>query len=87
MDGLCNATLKDKWDGWLGADPVKVNMLNQLVAHCVCRVRIARQQLVPGSQAAGVPVSWQDMENNGLANVGEPGRSAGHFRPALSESL
>ncbi|KAL3155950.1 hypothetical protein ABBQ32_012943 [Trebouxia sp. C0010 RCD-2024] len=73
VDGLCHATLKDKWVSWLGADPIKVNLLNQLVAHCVCRVPISRQQLVPGSQAAGAPTTWQDMENDGLAYVGEPG--------------
>ncbi|KAL3130669.1 hypothetical protein ABBQ38_008059 [Trebouxia sp. C0009 RCD-2024] len=73
VDGLCNATLKDEWVSWLGADPIKVNLLKQLVAHCVCRVPISRQQLVPGSQAAEAPTTWQDMENDGLAYVGEPG--------------
>lgn len=41
---LCNAMSKDKWQGWLGSDELKVHMMNQLVAHCVCRVPITRQQ-------------------------------------------
>ncbi|KAL3159353.1 hypothetical protein ABBQ32_011304 [Trebouxia sp. C0010 RCD-2024] len=73
VEGLCNTTLKDTWDSWVGADPIKVNLLNQLVAHCVCRMPISWQQLVPGSQAAGAPTTWQDMENDGPAYIGEPG--------------
>ena len=76
VDGLCTAMHRDKWQSWLADNPVKVNLLNQLVAHCVCRVPITRQQLVPGSAADGAPTSWQDLENDGLACVGEPGGSA-----------
>ncbi|KAL3156272.1 hypothetical protein ABBQ32_012545 [Trebouxia sp. C0010 RCD-2024] len=74
VDGLCNAMIKDKWQGWLASNDSKVNLMNQLVAHCVCRVPITRQQLVPGSHAAGATVTWQDMENDGVAYIGEPGQ-------------
>lgn len=62
----------NRWQRWLAAEPVKINLLNQLVAHCVCRMPIARQQLVPGSEAAEAPTSWQDLENDGLAYLGDP---------------
>ncbi len=77
VDGLCNAMIKDKWQGWLASNDLKVNLMNQLVAHCVCRVPITRQQLVPGSHAAGATVTWQDMENDGVAYIGEPGMQPG----------
>lgn len=73
VDGLCNAMSKDKWQGWLASSDLKVNLMNQLVAHCVCRVPITRQQVVPGSDAAGATVTWQDLENDGVAYIGEPG--------------
>lgn len=73
VDGLCNAISKDKWKGWLASNDLKVNLMNQLVAHCVCRVPITRQQKVPGSDAAGAIVTWQDLENDGVAYIGEPG--------------
>ena len=73
VDGLCNAMSKDKWQGWLASDVLKVNLMNQLVAHCVCRVPITRQQSVPGSDAAGARVTWQDLENDGIAYIFEPG--------------
>ena len=41
---------KDKWQGWLASNDLKVNLMNQLDAHCVCRVPISRQQSVPGSE-------------------------------------
>ena len=77
VDELCNAMTRDKWQGWLANDDSKVNLMNQLVAHCVCRVPITRQQLVPGGGAAGATVTWQDLENDGLAYIGEPGMQPG----------
>jgi len=77
VDGLCNAMSKDKWQGWLGSNHLKVHLMNQLVAHCVCRVPITRQQSVPGSDAAGATVTWQDLENDGVAYIGEPGMQPG----------
>ena len=68
---------RDKWQGWLVRNDLKVNLMNQLVAHCVCRVPVTRQQSVPGSEAAGAPVTWQDLENNGVAYIGEPGMTPG----------
>ena len=77
VDGLCNAMSKDKWQGWLASNDLKVNLMNQLVAHCVCRVPITRQQSVPGSDAAGATVTWQDLENDGVAYICEPGMQPG----------
>lgn len=59
----------------LGQDDFRANLLNQLVAHCVCCVRIQRNQSVPGSEAAQGVVTWQDLENDGLAYIGTPGWS------------
>ncbi len=73
VDGLCNAMSEGKWQGWLSSNPLNVHLMNQLVAHCVCRVPIDRQQSVPGSTAAGATVTWQDLENDGIAYIGEPG--------------
>lgn len=68
---------RDKWQGWLASSDLKVNLMNQLVAHCVCRVPITRQQIVPGSDAAGATVTWQDLENDDVAYIGEPGQGLG----------
>ena len=72
VNGLCDAMSRDKWQSWLDGNAPKVHLINQLVAHFVCRVPITRQQLVPGS--AGT-VTWQDRgsENDGIAYIGEPG--------------
>lgn len=82
---------RDKWQGWLASSDLKVNLMNQLVAHCVCRVPITRQQIVPGSDAAGATVTWQDLENDDVAYIGEPGMPPGPLGfakwPPLSELL
>lgn len=77
VDRLCSV-LQDQWNSWLGPGQFKVNLLNQLVAHCICRIPIARPNIVPGSETSGVSVSWQDMEKDGLAYIGEPGGLDGH---------
>ena len=78
---LCKTSLYDIWAAWKAFEFVQVNLLNQLVAHSVCRVPVARQELVPGSEAAGTPTSWQDLEEAGLAFMVPPGRSSGQFGP------
>ncbi len=70
VDRLCNAMSEGKWQGWLSSNPLNVHLMNQLIAHCV---PIDQQQSVPGSTAAGATVTWQDLENDGIAYIGEPG--------------
>ena len=79
VGGLCNAMSRDKWRDWLSSNHLRVHLINQLVAHCVCRVPITRQQVVPGSHAAGATITWQDLENDGIAYIGEPGMQPGPF--------
>ena len=82
VNGLCDAMSRDKWQSWLDGNVLKVHLINQLAAHCVCRVPITRQQSVPGSDAAGATVTWQDLENDGIAYIGEPG-----MHPSLHGSM
>lgn len=45
-------------------------LLNQLVARCVLGLPVRRnEEVVPGSSG----VTWQDLENDGLAYIGQPG--------------
>ena len=63
--------IQSKWSKWLGDDDALVNMLNQIVAHSVCRVPITRKSKVPGTEDR--PTTWQDLENDGLVYIGSPG--------------
>ena len=73
VDGLCNVMSKDRWQDWLSSNDLKVHLMNQLVAHCMCCVPITRQQSVPGSDLAGATITWQDLENDGIAYMVQPG--------------
>ena len=79
VNQLCTFMSKDKWQDWLGKTDLQVHIMNQLVAHSVCRVPITRQESVPGSAAAGATVTWQDLENDGIAYISEPGMQSGSF--------
>ena len=57
---LCEAMIQSKWSKWPGGDAALVNILNQIVAHSVCRVPITRKSKVPGTE--GRPTTWQDLE-------------------------
>ncbi|KAL3148676.1 hypothetical protein ABBQ38_014092 [Trebouxia sp. C0009 RCD-2024] len=74
VDGVCSAMSKVKWQGWLASNDLKVTVMNQPFANCVYRVPIIWLQLVPVSDTAGATVTWQDVENDGVAYIGEPGQ-------------
>ena len=59
------------WQPWLRGD--KVGLLNQLVAHCVLGLPVRRSAVVPDLSGGLVSVTWQDLENDGLAYIGQPG--------------
>lgn len=73
VDQLCYDMSRTRWNKYLENNAAGANLMNQLVAHCVCCVRIKRNQIVPGSEAAQGVVTWQDLENDGLAYIGTPG--------------
>lgn len=70
------------WRSWLKRD--KVGLLKQLVAHCVLGLPVRRSDVVSDSSGGLVGVTWQDLENDGLAYIGQQGTS---FLLILSSSL
>ena len=68
VDKIVTAIYASKWQSWLVGN--KVGLLNQLVARCVLGLPVRRnEEVVPGSSG----VTWQDLENDGLAYIGQPG--------------
>lgn len=57
-----------KWSKWLADNETLVNMLNQVVAHSVCRVVLTRKSHVPGAEAQ--QTTWQELENDGVLYIG-----------------
>ena len=88
VERLCKAMRDTKWQPWLASNPLNVNVMNQLVAHCVCQVPITRQQAIPSSGAAGATGTWQDLERPaGIAYIVEPGLPPGPHEFPKSETL
>lgn len=73
MEQLCETMTSGKWNKWLADHPSVVNMVNQVVAHSVCRVPITRKSKVPGTEDQ--PTTWQDLENDGVVYIGGSGNS------------
>ena len=50
------------WSDWLTGN--NVGLLNQVVAHALCRIPVARKAMVPHSE-----VRWQDLEQDGVVSM------------------
>ena len=66
MTALIDATPQTAWHRWLTGN--KVGLLNQVVAHAVCCIPVARNAKVPNSG-----VTWQDLEQDGIVFMLSPG--------------
>ncbi len=74
VDKIVRAIKASKWQSWLVVN--KVGLLNQLVARCVLGLPVRRsEEVVPDSSGGLVGVTWQDLENDGLAYISQPGTS------------
>lgn len=59
----------DRWRSWFGDVDNKATLLNQLFTYSILRLFVARNALVPSES-----VRWQDLENEGMAIIGTPGK-------------
>ena len=74
VDNIVTAIHDSKWQSWLVGE--KVGLLNQLVARSVLGLPVRRsEKVVPDSNGGLARVTWQDLENDGLAYIGQPGTS------------